>query len=53
MNKTFFKIGLGWLALAGLAWPASGADDWPEDFARPCAGRRFAPGAHEPGGGHQ
>ena len=26
MNKTFFKIGLGLLALAGLAWPASGAE---------------------------
>jgi uncharacterized repeat protein (TIGR01451 family) len=26
MNKTFFKICLGWLALAGLAWPAGGAD---------------------------
>jgi len=26
MNKTFFTIGLGWLAMAGLVWPASGAD---------------------------
>lgn len=25
MNKTFFKIGLGLLALAGLAWPSPGA----------------------------
>jgi uncharacterized repeat protein (TIGR01451 family) len=26
MNKTFFKIGLGMLALAGLAWPARGVE---------------------------
>jgi uncharacterized repeat protein (TIGR01451 family) len=25
MNKTFFKIGLGLLALAGMAWPSRGA----------------------------
>jgi len=25
MNKTFFKMGLGMLALAGMVWPSRGA----------------------------